>query len=269
MKTKIITSMLGIGMLISSSAFAANGTVTGITLSKTAIQAGETITFSVQGNIAAGKKCHLYGLRGDTGESYDLGLVSAASASATTFSASFPANGFPAKPLTLTKQGQQYIHASGGTADKENECTGSVSAIVTVGGVTKPPSAPSASPAAGSVNQSSTMAAATASCPDGYRTDLNTPATGELKCTKLQLSCPSGFTSSMDSKTGFLTCTPIVEGKCPDGWVGAVEKGLLLCAPVKRHVDCVKTAPDWKWGDEYYTESWNVVGCYKKPKIVN
>ncbi|MEP7156962.1 MAG: hypothetical protein ABI905_14380 [Betaproteobacteria bacterium] len=246
MKSKILRGLLGIGIVISSNAFATNGTITGITLSKSSIQSGETINFTVQGNVAPGKKCHIYGLRGDTGESYDLGVVS-----------SFPAQ-FPGKPLTISKTGTQYIHASGGTADKENECTGSVKAIVTVLAKTEI----SAAPAAGMVP--------VAKCPAGYRTDMTNPSTGELKCTKLQMACPANFTSSLDQSTGILTCTPKAEGDCPAGWSGGfTPTGQLVCYPRREVVACVDSAPEWKWGDKYYVDGWSVVGCYKKPKVTN
>jgi len=111
-------------------------------------------------------------------------------------------------------------------------------------------------------------------CPDPYKikygkgtgpspTDFEK---GEATCTKPAPECPAGFTAEFDTQTAVLQCTPIITATCPPGWTGGAYKSKLICTSIKQpHVSC-PTSDKWEWGTKYFTESWNIMGCYANNK---
>ncbi len=112
----------------------------------------------------------------------------------------------------------------------------------------------------------SAMAPPAGQCPIGYTKDAAlTPdevKKGALKCVKTPVSCPQGWTGSLDSSTGNLTCTLTNSPTCPVGWHGSVQNGKLVCNPLQQPtITCPTSTPDWQWGAKYYSQSWNILGC--------
>lgn len=112
-------------------------------------------------------------------------------------------------------------------------------------------------------------------CPDPYKikygkgtgsspTDFEK---GEATCTKPAPECPAGFTAEFSTQTAILQCTPIITATCPPGWTGGAYNHKLICSSVKQPPVSCPTTDKWEWGTKYFTESWNIMGCYANNKL--
>jgi len=87
---------------------AAAGNITSVSASTMTPTVGQPVTITLNGQLDAGKKCHVYS--GSVSPYKDLGLVS-----------SLPGN--VATTFTFDKVGPVYVHVYPGTEDADNLCT--------------------------------------------------------------------------------------------------------------------------------------------------
>jgi hypothetical protein len=123
MNKNIRNVCLGALLLLSSAAaLAVDGTITGVTVTPANPKPGEPITVKVTGNVAAGKSCQLFFLKGD-GTPWSLG------GNATSFPYSFGGDPYPlwiySTPGTYTVQVKT-------TVGPGNNCTGTVQTTIKV-----------------------------------------------------------------------------------------------------------------------------------------
>ena len=90
---------------------------------------------------------------------------------------------------------------------------------------------------------------------------------GAATCTKSAPECPAGFSTIFNAANGHLQCTPIITATCPLGWTGVVtDKNKLFCTSIPQPLVSCPTTDMWEWGNSYFTESWNLMGCFSNNK---
>jgi hypothetical protein len=123
MNKKVSSICLGVLLTLATmGAFAVDGTITGVTVTPVNPKPGEPITVKVTGNVAAGKSCQLFFLKGD-GTPWSLG------GNATSFPYSF--GGAP-YPLWVYNSPGTYTVQVKTTVGPGNNCTGNVQTTVKV-----------------------------------------------------------------------------------------------------------------------------------------
>lgn len=243
-------SMLLAALLLASGAAQAVGTITGLSASPAQAIAGESVAYKIatSGSGACGVRL-VYS--GPNYEPSDNMLINNAPG----------AGGVIHK--TIAKAGTYQLKAIG-SPSLNPKCNGEANLTVVV--VDKPAAKPGLQ-----IGATGPVVAANPgifmmemNCPNPYHkyTQGVNQSKGEYYCVKQNVSCPAGFTGSMDSQTGKLVCTPQITATCPEGWTGGVVDGKLVCNSIPQpNIPCPKATPDWKWGTAYYKESWNKMGC--------
>ena len=243
----------------------ANGSISGIQVSKNPVTVGEMVTFTVTGS----GKCSVR-ISSDDGQilyqNVKVGTFPLISASAVASKAgSFQIKVGPMndKVANLNPDGEKCSGAAVmvGKLVVNPKQSSSVT-LVPTGRIA------STSPMA---NAATIIAAMPINCPLNFQKDMTLPLEevkkGALRCAKTDAACPSGWTGSLNQANGKLVCSPTNVPPCPAGWQGGLVQGTLVCEPVIQPViACPSATQDWKWGTKYYKEGWKFLGCSPNPK---
>lgn len=244
----------------------ADGSISGISVSKNPVTVGDMVTFTITG---AGK-CSVR-ISSDDGQTLYQNVKSGP----------FPlvtSNAVASKAGTFQISVAPMNDKVAGLNPDGDKCTGT--AVMAGKLVVNPRPAPAMAPMGG-ITATSPVAAAgaaiasmPASCPTNFHNVPSLPPEevkkGALRCAKWEVTCPSGWAGSMNQATGELVCVPADVPPCPPGWQGGLVQGKLICEPSMQPViQCPQSTPDWKWGTTYYKENWKFLGCSPNPKPAN
>ena len=100
-------------------------------------------------------------------------------------------------------------------------------------------------------------------CPEGWK---STEVNYQLICTPIPKPCPEGFTGEINKQTNVLTCSPIIVAECPAGWKRSIQNNRLVCDSIPQPTVSCPTNDQWAWGNTYFKDSWNKMGCQPNSK---
>ncbi len=100
-------------------------------------------------------------------------------------------------------------------------------------------------------------------CPEGWK---STEVNYQLICTPIPKPCPEGFTGEVNKQTNVLTCSPVITAECPVGWKRSIQNNRLVCDSIPQPTVSCPTNDQWAWGNSYFKDSWNKMGCQPNSK---